>query len=150
MSGHAYIPDNLPSYLEGQWAIDRLAEDRMSAAAHRMEGEGRFDPDGPELAYAEWVAWTLQGQPLNGERAYRYAFPAPNAAPLHAEVRFPDGRLFHRLDMDAGTCEVAHDCPPDRYDGLYHIIDGDHFRVRWTVVGPRKDLVLSTLYTRVG
>jgi len=150
MTERDFVPSDLPAYLHGAWRIDRLVEDRLAGATHRMHGNGAFQPDGAELAYSEAVSWTLDGQMLTGERAYRYAFPAPQAAPRHAEVRFADGRLFHTLDVEDGHCEVAHDCPPDRYDGLYVLLDDDRFRVRWTVVGPRKDLVLSTLYSRVG
>lgn len=147
MTPQAYIPDDLRRYLAGRWRVERLAEDRRSDARHRMTGTVDFTPDGDALAYHEAVTWTLDGQTFNAERRYRYAFPDP-AAPLTAEVSFPDGAPFHALDLAQGACTVAHACPPDRYDGHYRLLDRDRFQLRWCVTGPRKDLILTTLFQR--
>lgn len=145
--GTCYVPEDLRRYFSGRWRIDRLAEDRRAGAAYRMIGTGAFQGDGGTLAYQEAVAWSVDGRRFTASRGYRYLFDAQT--PAAAQVRFDDGRPFHALDLADGTAEVTHDCPPDRYDGFYRLLDADRFRVRWVVTGPRKDLVLSTLFVRV-
>jgi hypothetical protein len=143
----AYVPRDLCSYFEGDWRIDRLAEDRCAGITYRLGGTARFVPTPDGLDYAERVVWQLCGGPQNaGTRSYQWILTGTYSA----ELRFPDGRRFHALDLAGGCAEVVHDCPPDRYDGLYRLRDAHGFRVRWVVSGPRKDLVLSTLCTRIG
>lgn len=142
----AYVPRDLRRYFEGDWRIDRLAEDRRAGTTHRMRGTARFVPSEQGLRYDERVVWQPPGGAEHvGERSYIWVPTGPH----RAELRFPDGRAFHGLDLAHGAAEVTHDCPPDRYAGLYRVLDSDRFRVRWGVTGPRKDLVLSTLFVRL-
>jgi hypothetical protein len=142
----AYVPHDLRRYFEGDWQLDRLAEDRRASTTHRMRGTAHFAPTERGLRYDEEVVWQPPGGPERaGARSYVWVL----SAPLCAELRFPDGRAFHDLDLCRGTAEVTHACPPDRYDGRYCLLDADRFRVRWVVTGPRKGLVLSTLCVRL-
>jgi hypothetical protein len=65
------------------------------------------------------------------------------------EVRFDDGRSFHRLDLAGGACEATHLCGPDTYRGRYEIESPDRFTVTWRVTGPRKDDLIESVYDRL-
>jgi hypothetical protein len=139
---------DLRTYFRGRWAIDRRIDDRRAGQQHTMRGTGVFQPDGSDpaaLLYDEEVVWQPADWPLTATRRYLVA----EIAGARAQVRFADGRPFHALDLSTGRCAVAHDCPPDVYDGTYRVLDADRFRVRWTVTGPRKDSVLVTSYSRL-
>jgi hypothetical protein len=146
----SFDPSDLFLYLQGRWQIARRVDDRREDAVYHMQGTGAFDID-PEasapraLVYQEEVVWQPAGEPQRGLRSYRYRFDGPT----FAQVLFADGSPFHELDLASGMCTVGHDCPPDRYDGLYHLLDRDTFEVRWTVVGPRKDMILATSFHRI-
>ena len=139
---------DLRAFFAGTWTLTRQIDDRRAGTQYVMHGTGRFQPAPGEpatLVYDEEVVWQPAGQTMTGTRRYLLA----DLHGARAEVRFDDGRPFHALDLSAGSCPVHHDCPPDRYDGAYRVLDGDRFTVRWTVTGPRKDSVLETTFTRV-
>ena len=63
------------------------------------------------------------------------------------EVRFDDGRFFHRF-AGAERPEAAHDCAPDVYRVPTTSRDWPRWRADWRVTGPRKDYVMRTHYSR--
>ena len=68
--------------------------------------------------------------------------------PAQAIVTFADGRLFHTLDLATGCAVVAHDCPPDDYQGRYCVAGPDRWTLTWRIQGPRKNLRITTRYSR--
>ena len=65
-------------------------------------------------------------------------------------VFFADGRFFHRADITKGTAAVSHDCAPDTYRGRYRFPGPERWSLSWRITGPRKDLVISTVFSRAG
>lgn len=168
-------PDDLPTvpvpdlrrFLAGRWHLSRAILDRRAGQTGRLEGEASFSPApaavetgpaplrvgkaadavpaaGSVLVWQETGRMRLGGFESEVFRVYRCWFPAP----AHGEIRFPDGRLFHPLDLTDGTCAVRHPCGDDLYLGLYRALDADRLQVHWTVTGPRKDYALDSLYQR--
>jgi len=79
-------------------------------------------------------------------RAYRFVIEGDHSF----SVFFPDGRFFHRAEIVAGIALVTHDCAPDTYCGRYRFRGGDRWSLSWRITGPRKDLVIATVFSRSG
>ncbi|CAN5682677.1 hypothetical protein BH23PSE1_BH23PSE1_03090 [soil metagenome] len=62
------------------------------------------------------------------------------------EVRFADGRLFHRFDPGEDIPRALHDCPPDRYCVRYDFSRWPRWRAEWRVEGPAKDYRIVSDY----
>lgn len=137
---------DLRAYLEGEWSIRRTVADRRQAARGTFNGRGTFSPRGGGLLYREEGNLNLGGVETSAYRSYTYHFTHAH----RAEVRFDDGRLFHRLDLSAGTFEAEHVCGDDTYRGAFVSYGPNQWRVRWRVSGPCKDQALDSLYIRYG
>jgi 3',5'-cyclic AMP phosphodiesterase CpdA len=135
---------DLGRFLAGTWRIVRRIDDRLQAKTGRLAGVAAFVPVPGGLRYGESGA--LAWGEYRGEAACAYVFALDGAA--GAEVRFPDGRRFHSLDLADGVAAVSHHCVPDRYDGLYRVRDRDRWTLAWLIEGPRKRSRIVTLYSR--
>ena len=81
----------------GDWRVDRVIEDVRAGRAGRFEGRAWFTPDAEGLAYLEQGVLTMEGS--GGFAASRrYHWRDGGAGTI--EVRFADGRLFHRFYAD--------------------------------------------------
>jgi hypothetical protein len=97
------------------------------------------------LLHHESGTFTWHGTARPAERTLRYL---PGDDPATARVRFADGRPFHDLDLRTGHHRADHPCALDLYRGEFEVFDADHWRTRWRVAGPAKDLILTTDYVR--
>jgi hypothetical protein len=133
---------SLPQYLLGDWEVDReLVDARLGSG--RFAGRATFSRDGAELT------WMEAGRMCVG----RYAGPARRELRIVPaqegwEVRFADGRPFHRLDLSTGACRMRHRCGADVYDGELEMLGPDAFALRWSVTGPEKAQRLDARYVR--
>jgi len=139
---------DLRAYLAGHWRIARRINDQLRDEPGEMSGRAAFREDGPDLIYEEQGRLTIGDHAGDAVQSYRYAFPEPAAAPERAEVRFMDGRDFHRLDLSSGVCEVTHLCGDDVYQGRVEAAGPDAWRVIWEITGPRKKLKIETEFSR--
>lgn len=148
-----YPVADLRAYLAGVWRLVRTLEDRRTGQKGRFEGRAVFrEPEEGEgtveaggLAYREEGRLVLGGFETLAHRAYLYRFPL-----LHlAEVRFADGRAFHRLDLSGGVWDAEHGCGGDLYRGSFRALGPDGWTAVWEVAGPRKDQRLSGRFTRL-
>jgi hypothetical protein len=131
----------------GLWQIERDIDDRRAGRGGRFAGEGAFTPDADGLAYAEAGTLTLIGAPpMTATRRYRWR----EAGAGFIEVRFEDGRLFHRFDAEEAAPAAEHDCPPDRYRVRYDFSRWPQWQAEWRVSGPRKDYLALSRYRRAG
>jgi hypothetical protein len=137
------VPD-LAGFLTGAWDLRRRMTDRRADAEGELTGTALFYPAPGGLHYAE--RGTLSFGEYRGEATRRYWFGLDGAG--MADIRFDDGRPFHRLDLSSGAADVTHACPPDAYRGRYEAVGPDRWTVTWTVEGPRKRLFITTEYLR--
>jgi hypothetical protein len=140
-----YRVADLRAYLAGAWEIRRSLEDRRTGQRGSFQGSAVFSPEEDNmLTYREQGRLALGGFETLAHQSYLYAFPAPH----RAEVRFPDGRPFHALDLSDGRWAAEHLCGRDLYRGRFRAEGAERWSVTWTVAGPRKDQVLESLFTR--
>lgn len=135
---------DLRAFLGGAWELNRRLWDRRQGERGSFEGEARFEADGEGLAYRESGRLRLGGHAGPAQRALLFAFPLPGLA----QVRFPDGRLFHALDLSRGPFEAEYPCGADRYRGRFHAAGTDAWRATWRVRGPGKDQIIESFYAR--
>ena len=129
-------------YLPGTWTVKRSLDD-AELGAGRFEGTATFAPDG------ELIVWRESGRLQLG------GFDGPARRELQVvlghgvwEVRFADGRPFHRLELRSHAVAVEHLCGADRYLGEYRVEGPGAFTVSWRVEGPAKRQRLATRYMR--
>jgi len=137
--------EDLFDYLEGTWQFDRKVHDALLDQEGDCIGVAQFYADGGNLNYREEGELKMGAIETSTEREYIYMFPAPSMA----EVRFPDGRLFHLLDLTKGIVRVEHKCGDDLYQGLYRVLGPEGWLAVWRITGPRKSQVITTRYIRV-
>lgn len=137
--------EDLQAYLEGTWLIERKIHDGLLDQEGECTGTAQFVLNGNTLNYREEGAFKMGEIETTIEREYLYTFPAPSMA----EVRFPDGRFFHLLDLTKGIVRVDHDCGDDTYNGLFRVLGESAWLSVWRVQGPRKSQVITTRYSRV-
>jgi hypothetical protein len=130
------------TYLTGRWRVERSLHD-ASLGDGRFEGTATFAPT------AEGLRWSERGRLRLG----RYDGPASRELRIVAgadgwEVRFADGRPFHRLDLEPGAPPVEHLCGDDCYTGRLSVEGDDEFVLRWRVRGPAKEQRLAGRYVR--
>jgi hypothetical protein len=128
---------------EGDWAIDRVIDDRTGGPAGRFTGTGRFARRPWGLAYAEEGELALGAAVMRATRSYRWVFGADGV-----EVFFADGRIFHGFRFDAAGAD--HLCGDDLYRVAYDFAAWPVWQAVWDVTGPRKDYAMRSVYRRAG
>jgi hypothetical protein len=120
--------------LTGRWTVERRVRDLRAGTCGRFHGTATITPDG---------RWVEEGTLEYG--AYRG--PARRELRIvDGEVRFADGRPFHRLDLSGAP--VEHLCGDDRYLGRFRLLGPDVLDVVWEVAGPHKHQRIHTAYRR--
>lgn len=141
-----YSPESLSEYFAGLWDLRRTIEDRRRGETGSLRGEAEFRTEPSGLSYRENGALEIGAYRGRAHQGYLFLFPAP----ARLEVRFQDRRLFHRADLSSGMAETEHSCPPDLYRGRYLLEGPDAWQLTWSISGPRKDLILTSRYLRIG
>jgi len=137
----------LPEFQEfaGRWRLSRRIEDAAAGSTGRFEGVAVLRPDKGGLRYEESGELRLEGgQGMKASRRYDWVQDADGAI----EVRFEDGRDFHRFDPAGGVVSAWHDCPPDLYEVSYNFTRWPQWQATWHVTGPRKGYSMITDYRR--
>ncbi|HTI01979.1 MAG TPA: DUF6314 family protein [Acidisoma sp.] len=136
----------LSHVFQGEWRLIRRMRDRKRGEMGRLEGEARFTLEAPGmLAFEERGMLTLGSMRTEARRAYRY-----DMTETGFRVLFPDGRFFHEARLEGTRADVSHDCAPDLYRGRYRFVSPHRWWLSWRITGPRKDLVISSLFLRRG
>jgi hypothetical protein len=133
---------------EGEWAFVRAIEDLRAGRQGRFIGRAAFRPAaGGGLDYREEGMVTFDGGPaMTASRDYRWRDGGGGVI----EVRFGDGRFFHRFLPEGPETTDVHLCGPDTYRVRYDFARWPQWRADWRVTGPRKDYSLVSRYRRVG
>jgi len=88
------------------------------------------------------------GTPARAE--YLYRRPSDGAPASSVHVLFPDGRLFHALDLATGDSgPLEHACAPDSYTGRVCATGAHALRIEWSARGPAKDYTAVTELERL-
>lgn len=133
------------SQFEGRWTLTRRIE-AAGAVTGTFTGEAIFERADTGLALSETGTLTMAGQtPLHAER--RYLWQADGAGGI--DIRFADGRQFHRIDLASPRPTALHLCDPDRYEVAYDFTDWPVWRTVWTVTGPRKGYTMASVHHRL-
>jgi len=130
----------LVSWLAGSWAVERA----VNGVPGTFVGTAEFVPlaDGT-------MRWHESGRlRLDGFDGRAYRTLTIVATQAGHEVRFDDGRPFHRLDLSTGHTEVLHLCGSDRYEGTYACRRPGELQVCWHVTGPERDDEITSQYLR--
>ncbi|MBW5420533.1 hypothetical protein GKQ77_02975 [Streptomyces sp. BG9H] len=142
------VPEAL-AHLAGEWRVTRAVRDLADGSEGHFSGTTLFSPlpapDEGGLLHQESGVFTWRGTARPAERTLRFL---PGNTPGTARVEFADGRFFHDLDLRSGHHTTDHPCSADLYRGEFEVDDADHWRTRWRVRGPAKDLLLVTDYVR--
>ncbi|MEM9756749.1 MAG: DUF6314 family protein [Pseudomonadota bacterium] len=127
----------------GPWRLDRRIEDHRAGLTGVLTGTAEWTPDAHGLVYDE-VGILRYGSapPLRATRRYLWRENAHRLV-----VLFEDGRHFHAFTAYEGRAE--HACPPDTYRVRYDFAAWPDWVSRWHVVGPRKDVQITSRYRRV-
>ncbi|WP_170331012.1 DUF6314 family protein [Ruegeria arenilitoris] len=126
----------------GNWQLTRVIHDAKAGQVFQADGAAYLTTSQTGLIYEEAVTLRLPGQPaIKGTRKYLW-----QDAGDEIDVRFEDGRFFHRLKLGKSEATDHHDCPPDSYDVVYDFSKWPRWAARWTVSGPRKSYEMKTEY----
>ena len=108
-----------------------------------FRGSARFTPDEDGMVYEERGLMKIDGlRPVSAQRRYLWRENDDGAI----EVRFEDGRAFHRIDPDNPA--DTHWCDPDMYEVTYRFGQWPDWIVTWKVSGPRKAYQMVSTYRR--
>jgi hypothetical protein len=140
------VPAPIATFFSGPWSVVRRIRDGKTGDLGRMLGTAEFIPDYDGLRFAERGTLTLPGVRTEARQSYRFVLESDR----RFSVFFADGRFFHRAEIALGTAWVAHDCAPDSYRGRYRFAGPDRWSLSWRITGPRKDLVIATVFSRAG
>ncbi|MGN6405015.1 DUF6314 family protein [Sinomonas sp.] len=146
---------DLRAYLRGTWTVQRSLLDRATGARGSFSGLLTFtdtDDDGALLQRESGtIRWGQHEGPATREYVWR-----PTSESDTMDVFFPDGRFFHRVSLSAepaspgsAGAEAEHWCAPDTYRVSYEVVGPDELRYEWDVMGPAKDLLLTTVLARM-
>jgi hypothetical protein len=136
----------LATFFTGDWTLVRRIRDLKAKAAGRLQGTARFTPDADGLGFAETGLLCLRQARTEARQTYRFVIEGADAF----SVFFADGRFFHRAAITDGRARVTHDCAPDTYIGRYRFHGPDRWGLSWRITGPRKDLVIGSVFSRRG
>lgn len=163
----------LGEFLLGRWQLSRSLEDLNSGAAGGLAGVVTFTPvipgeddgeamvdhpasslrgaNGGVLRQREEgrLRWSAPDGTLYTGPAARSYFLLPTSEPDAMDVRFDDGRPFHRLDLGTGRWQTVHHCSADSYDLDFAVESADLLTYRWGVTGPAKNLCLRSILRRL-
>jgi hypothetical protein len=115
-----------------------------SGQSGRLHGTAAFIPDGHGLRFMERGLLVLPHARTEARQDYRFVIESIDTF----SVFFADGRFFHRAAIAADVACVTHDCAPDAYRGRYRFRSPDRWSLSWRIIGPRKNLVISTIFSR--
>jgi len=133
-------------YLQGTWSLRRRLEDHHLRLEGTFVGTLRVEPKGE----ADWRYHEegILDWPSHRGQATR-TLTCRRASRSRATFSFPDGRLFHDLELRPDGFSATHLCGEDRYQATFVLLGQDAWSATWAVEGPTKSLVLAALYQRL-
>lgn len=132
--------------IRGEWRLTRVLTDHRADITARFDGTLSLTKQEGGLLAEEQGAWSeAPWGALPGVRRDRWSMDGDQVV-----VRFDHGGEFHRYTPVArGEVQVHHPCGQDFYDGVYCFDLPDMWRLRWQVIGPKKDYHLESQLIRI-
>ena len=137
--------ENGPSFHEfaGHWHLSRRIDHSQEPSAD-FNGRAVLSKAKGGLWYREDGQLQISGHgPISAQRQFLWI-----KNPGRVMVLFDDGRPFHQIDLASTLSKDRHHCDPDIYDVEYDFTDWPDWTCVWWVKGPRKDYVMTSLYSR--
>ena len=129
--------------LDGVWDLVREVR-HGDGTVDRMVGTCRFtSTDAGFLQEEDGILETAQGR-FHATRRYYWA-----EAGDVAQVFFEDMRPFLEFPLASPKPRAVHRCDPDRYEAVFDFTLWPDWTAEWTVTGPRKRYVMSSVLSRV-
>jgi hypothetical protein len=130
----------------GLWNVQRDLLDRADGTRGTFFGVVHFvlANDGG-LAFRE--EGIMRWPTFTGPATREYVLKS-TARPDALDFFFPDGRPFHSMSFTPEANLDQHWCDPDTYRVAYNYGDANSFSYSWDVLGPRKDLLLTSRLVR--
>lgn len=137
---------DLRSYLLGHWRLKRILRDRGSGAEGALTGSVLFtaDDDGLHQREEGTMVWSTSTGSTHTGLARRDYLLRPAGESGAMDVLFADGKLFHLLNLSAGSWSSGHWCAPDDYRVRYTARSPDRLDFEWEVSGPAKNQLLRS------
>ena len=134
-----------PDDFLGPWSLHRTIADNLQGQSGTLTGQAVFtSTEANQLIYDESGTLVLaSGASLAASRRYLWGF-----AGTEVVMRFADGKPFHRFTPIGHAAGSDHPCGDDFYSVRYDFTAWPEWTAVWTVTGPRKDYVSTTVYTR--
>jgi hypothetical protein len=130
----------------GLWNVRRDLLDRAGGIRGTFSGVAHFVPaDDGGLAFRE--SGTMRWPTFTGPATRGYVLKT-TARPDALDFFFPDGRPFHSMSFTPEANLDQHWCDPDTYRVAYNYEDANSFSYSWDVLGPQKDLLLTSRLVR--
>jgi hypothetical protein len=128
----------------GVWLLRRQIDDLLSKQTGKFDGTATLSDDtGGGLIYYENGTMQLgDGPVMTAERRYLWVFGT-----VHIDVAFANGAPFHRFTPAGHLAGTDHPCGADFYTVRYDFTAWPVWSAVWTVTGPRKDYVSTSVYT---
>ena len=129
----------------GEWRLERVIVDQLNGQNGTLTGRATFTGTDPNaVIYEENGTLILEsGASMAASRQYLWEFGAPDVT-----VRFSDGSSFHQFTPTGYAAGTDHPCGADFYTVRYDFTSWPQWRAVWTVTGPRKDYVSTSVYAR--
>ncbi len=130
---------------EGCWLLHRTIHDRLQGSEGGLKGQAILSSEGSStLNYEETGTLRLGiGPAMIASRRYRWAFVGDVVS-----VTFEDGMPFHKFVPQGQVAGTDHPCGGDHYTVSYDFMTWPKWQAIWTVSGPRKNYVSTSIYTR--
>lgn len=127
----------------GQWTLRRTIREHLNGRHGTLVGRAIFQTTGAtHLTYDETGSLKLEGgATMQAARRYLWQF-LPDAV----IVTFDDGRPFHQFVPFGHAAGTDHPCGEDLYTVRYDFTQWPRWAAVWTVKGPRKDYVSTSIY----
>ena len=137
--------DDLARFLEGNWHVARMITSTDQRTTAFFQGLASFlRVSATRLEYFE--AGTLRTEDTALEAGRSWVLDMVDRSV--ADISFPDGRPFHRIDLRRGRARSVFLCDSDRYVGTFVAIAPSILIARWRVTGQKKQYVSTTTFNR--
>jgi len=142
--------------MKGSWNMYRTI---TSPKFQPMTGAGKavfeqFQENKNALLYKEELILQLSSESINAKREYIFRLIEDDVSVYFNEnperffytLKFAPKTPSERVFDQAGG---EHLCGNDNYKASYNFFDNDNFELIYKVVGPQKDYIMTTKYSRI-